>query len=638
MTMMTTMTTRLPVCLLAVALAALVAVPASHAATTLGTAALGCQRTIGKAGQKYKQTYLKAWQKCLDDDLTGKGCDPFVRDGVTTGARTSFVFGVAKKCTTPLVFDAPPAGAGFEQSCNLPAASIDADEASCQSMSVTSRDSLVLCLACWKRAALNELLKAVNPCHAGSLPAGSDLPCGTPPSSCPSDAATVKCERTIAKAGIALFVAREKAMERCLDAVRQGKIPGPCPDASAQKKIDSAEAKKTKLIQTCAALPPWWDVCPTDCGLPIASVADIGTCLSSSADPAADQVACQQYPGAGADGVACPSVQPTSTTTTTTTTTAVTSSSTTVTTTATTTSTTGGTGTTVSTTTTTSMGGTTTTIVRRCTFRTGTQARVQGTQLSTNLALTGHQDWHFSPAGPNGVRAISIPASGTHFDPAPLPAGLGTLCVRGNGDGTGVVDCDGGLPAYSNTVQQDHNTTNAPGPNGGFAQDPECDDTFVEPDGSISTARVEDGSSSHPHTGICNSPVHIAENSTFPAGGMKLTEHLIIRVITSGTCPADNAPFDASAGDIAVDGSTTTGTSAGKIFDVNNTAANLEESASGCGFFGDEPCMCNVVGFPFACVSIDADDLSGGQLGVVFPALDLPYVQDVVGTLTVLCE
>src|SRR5690242_20269764 len=67
-------TTRLPVSILAVLAAALVA-PASHAATTLAPEALACQRAIGKAGQKYKKAYLKAWQTCLDDDLSGKGCD-----------------------------------------------------------------------------------------------------------------------------------------------------------------------------------------------------------------------------------------------------------------------------------------------------------------------------------------------------------------------------------------------------------------------------------------------------------------------------------------------------------------------------------------------------------------------------------
>jgi len=108
-----------------------------------------------------------------------------------------------------------------------------------------------------------------------------------------------------------------------------------------------------------------------------------------------------------------------------------------------------------STTTTTTMGGTTTTIVRTCTFRDRHAGARPGDTAEREPRAHRSSGLHISPAGPDGVRAIFIPASGTHFDPAPLPAGLGTLCVRGNGDGTGVLDCDGGLSSYDNTVQRD---------------------------------------------------------------------------------------------------------------------------------------------------------------------------------------
>jgi hypothetical protein len=235
------------------------------------------------------------------------------------------------------------------------------------------------------------------------------------------------------------------------------------------------------------------------------------------------------------------------------------------------------------------------------------------------------------------VRSILIPQSGTHFDPAPLPASLGTLCARGDGNSTGVVDCDGGNASYNNTVQTDHNTNAGPGANGGFPQDPTCDDSFVNPDGSTSTASVEDSGS--PHPGVCNSPVQIVESGTFPAGGMKLAEKLILRIVTgSGSCPADTAPFDAGAGDIRVTGSATTGTSASKIFDVNNTTGNLEQSATGCGFTGTEACIGNATGAPYTCAAIDAGNLNAGTLGAAFPALDITFVNDVLGTLTVLCQ
>jgi hypothetical protein len=271
--------------------------------------------------------------------------------------------------------------------------------------------------------------------------------------------------------------------------------------------------------------------------------------------------------------------------------------------------------------------------VRRCTFRSGTQVRVQGRQFGANLGLSGHQDWHFGPPDANGVRPIFIPASGTHFDPATLPFGLGTLCARPNGDSSGVVDCDGGLASYSNTVQQDHNTNSA---NGGFGPDPECDDTFTQPDGSVSSANLE--AAGDPHPNVCNSPVRIVESGSFVPGGIKLTENIIIRLITSGSCPPDNAPYDEGAGDIAVTGSGTTGVSAGTVFNHNNGSGPLQQSGSGCGLFGNEACTCNVTGLPFTCANIDADNLSTGRIGAAFPALDLPTINDAVATLTVLCQ
>jgi hypothetical protein len=288
-------------------------------------------------------------------------------------------------------------------------------------------------------------------------------------------------------------------------------------------------------------------------------------------------------------------------------------------------------------TTTTTSTTTTTTIVRSCTFRSGTQALIQskGALGAITVGLTGHQDWHFGPTGAGGLRAVTIPPSGTHFDPATLPFGAGTLCARANPamQGTGVIDCDGGQALYGNTVQQDHNSNSNPNP---FGADPTCTATFVEPDGTIASANLEGSGDTHP--GVCNSPVQIVENGSFAAGGMKLTEHLILRLITSGSCPADNAPYDEPAGDILVTGSTTTGLSAGTIFNVNNTGSNLAQAGSGCGFLGGSSCTCNVTGAAFGCSNIDGGNLTLGKLGAAFPALDIPTLADVVATLSVLCQ
>jgi cysteine-rich repeat protein len=275
-------------------------------------------------------------------------------------------------------------------------------------------------------------------------------------------------------------------------------------------------------------------------------------------------------------------------------------------------------------------------IPHTCTFRSGTQVLVQGATLSATVSLTGHQEWDFGSTDPNGVRSISIPASGTHFDPASLPFGLGQACVRQLADNSGFIDCDGGEPNYNNTVQEDHNSNNGNDP--GFDDDPTCTNTFTEPDGSTSSALLEDGSAAHPHTGVCNSPVHIVESGSFPAGGMKLAEQLVLRIISSGSCPADNAPFDSAAGDLSAAGSAVTGTSAGTIFDVNNTTADMSGTSNNCGLFGNAHCTTDITGTAFSCANIDANSLSGGKLGFAFPALDLSTVNDIIATLTILCQ
>jgi hypothetical protein len=269
-------------------------------------------------------------------------------------------------------------------------------------------------------------------------------------------------------------------------------------------------------------------------------------------------------------------------------------------------------------------------ITRRCTFRTGTQIKLKSS-LTLPIALTGHQDWTFDPVDGNGLRQITIPASGTHFDCVSV-LGLATFCARPNADGSGVLDCEGTAETanYNNTVQQDHNSNNSNDPD--FDNDPTCTATFTNANGQVSSASLEDGSATHPHTGVCNSPVHYVESGTFPAGGMKLTENLIIRfstTITSCTpnpCPADNAPFDAAAGDIAASLTGTSGTSTATIFDRNNTAGSIWTDT--------------VTGTPFACSDIEDNVLNLGQLGGTFPALDLqpPLVTDSIVSLTLLCQ
>jgi hypothetical protein len=239
----------------------------------------------------------------------------------------------------------------------------------------------------------------------------------------------------------------------------------------------------------------------------------------------------------------------------------------------------------------------------------------------------------FSPSDANGVRTITIPRSGTHIDCVNLPLNSGVACVRPDPttDGSGLIDCSGtaGTAGYDLEADQDHDSNN--GNNPGFDGDPSCTATFTEPDGSTSSAVLEDGSAAHPHTGTCNSPIHFtASGGTFPIGGMRLSERQIIRTIatapscSTNPCPPDGTPFDASAGDLPFNLIIGTGTSRSVIFDLNTTAGDILPA--------------NITGSPQSCSDIDAGKLSTGLTVGAFPSLDLPVLGDSIVTFSIKCQ
>ena len=292
---------------------------AAARAQLLNKGAVVCQQAIGREGQKFKKAKLKAWQKCLNAHLDGKPCDTAARDAAISAAENRFVTNVGKHCTAAVAFTAPPDGVGFPQSCDFEAGPLEPAEEACRSLPVTNAAELTRCLICWKQAELHELLQILFACLANQIPAGSDLNCGTPPPACPTDKGAILCSKAIGKAGMNFFIAKEKAVEQCLDGVNKGK-PGPCPDANALAKINAAEQKKVAQIQKCTQAPPWWDVCPESCQLTIGSVADITSCIDTAGEEIADEVVCQQYRGAAGHGITCPPGDGDTTTTTTSTT------------------------------------------------------------------------------------------------------------------------------------------------------------------------------------------------------------------------------------------------------------------------------------------------------------------------------
>src|SRR5438128_7753576 len=88
-------------------------------AVTLNQGAAACQAAVGRGLRGFKKAYVKAWEKCLDGDLKGKGCDAAKRDTVIAIAMTKANATVTGTCTDALLFDAAPNGAGFAMDCHL---------------------------------------------------------------------------------------------------------------------------------------------------------------------------------------------------------------------------------------------------------------------------------------------------------------------------------------------------------------------------------------------------------------------------------------------------------------------------------------------------------------------------------------
>lgn len=240
-------------------------------------------------------------------------------------------------------------------------------------------------------------------------------------------------------------------------------------------------------------------------------------------------------------------------------------------------------------------------VTRRCNFQTGTNntgLTVAG-NVTANSNVSGFQDWQFFPIDENGLGEIRVPATGPSptmsFSCAQVSVSLlitinaATVCIRPDiaaGDGIGVIDCNGGTEfGYNSQTIADHNTNqNAVG----LPQDPDCEEVYVTPDGLVSNASIETPGDVY-HAGVCNSALNLTYNGTYPANGMTITQKLIARISADQTscspnpCPDQDAPFDSSAGDLAVTGKMTTGQSVAILHNRNNnqTATNFNRTFTG---------------------------------------------------------
>jgi hypothetical protein len=301
---------------------------------------------------------------------------------------------------------------------------------------------------------------------------------------------------------------------------------------------------------------------------------------------------------------------------------------------------------------------TTTPISRVCTIddtlsQIALQVKFSGSNIRVRGPLGGSQTMQFYPQDGNGVRQISIPHGSIVFDPISIdvpPAGPANnvfVCVTDAGiDGTGKVDCNGGDPDIDLNVRADHNTNNPPGSNGGLPQDPECDDTRVDPDGNTTSACMESASGScnpnNTHPGVCNGPTEYVQSGTFTNGDFRVAETLTLRLVSDfGPDGIQCTNDDTYSAPATLRAFLTTGDARATVYDANNVSnALIDNQTGGAAPLGCSSCITLVSGVPRTCSNITG---SGGvktlKLVGALPVVDIDAsVGDAGVTIEITCK
>lgn len=114
------------------------------------------------------------------------------------------------------------------------------------------------------------------------------------------------CRRAILRAGTAFASTYAKLLVGCETQRLKGKLTGACPDAKTVAKIAAADAKRTKVVtKACGTLPlamtGFGATCPAftgGCATPIASVADVSSCVDCGLRRAGDELGATVYAAA----------------------------------------------------------------------------------------------------------------------------------------------------------------------------------------------------------------------------------------------------------------------------------------------------------------------------------------------------
>ncbi|MCW5891700.1 MAG: hypothetical protein KIT14_14285 [bacterium] len=213
-----------------------------------------------------------------------------------------------------------------------------------------------------------------------------------------------------------------------------------------------------------------------------------------------------------------------------------------------------------------------------------------------------------APSGFNGQAPIKVPKARVVLPPVPVP-NLGAICMKAVGDGTGIIDCDGGPSQANVLLYRDHNIDDT---------DPSCFGGCREDDATCQ------GSLIGPHRGdiglgVCNGPLVEDFTGSYAAGGARVSIPVAYGLSTGAGldgvfCTADD--IYSSVQGVTATLRLTTGNAGATIDDRDNVLMQSISAAA--------------VGTPFECNRVRAGDLAGAKLVGFLPILDAPVARDVV--------
>jgi cysteine-rich repeat protein len=278
-----------------------------------------------------------------------------------------------------------------------------------------------------------------------------------------------------------------------------------------------------------------------------------------------------------------------------------------------------------------------------CALTEGAEVVLQTNYVAFHIPVAGKMTLTAGHAsGTGGDIPTAIRSEAMQFSPVPL-VGMLCACVSGGGRedlgpgnaANGRMGCaEQGLAQADYEVSLDHYSNDT---------DPNCINGVLE-----------DGTSTHPHTGVCNGKPSVTFTGGGPRGALVLDAAIEVGLVEDfGACAyncdvPDNGPdctpctADDTSQVLLEYVTLTTGTATGEVLDADSTdqgpsGVKIPEG-SDCGA---DPCITSVAGSTADCAALATDPnatLSGASMVGALPNLDTEGVGDSVVTIRFGCR